>query len=221
MDDNASRSVGRPAGFERGEAVRAAMHLLWKRGYLSVTARELADAIGVQRSSFYNSFGSRAKLFAEVLAMYAAEAPDAALDRVVPGDPVLPVVAQVFRHACRACAADEQARGCLVCNSVSELVGVEAKVGELVAAGVEARIASFERLLRQAVKQGEMPAPPDIKAAARATMAFLVGLNTLSKIVRSERQLWSMSCAFLAAMGMAVERRNPPPTWRRIDAKTA
>jgi hypothetical protein len=39
-------------------------------------------------------------------------------------------------------------------------------------------------------------------------MAFLVGLNTLSKVVRSERQLWAMSQAFLEGIGIIERARQ-------------
>jgi TetR/AcrR family transcriptional repressor of nem operon len=195
-------NVGRPISFDRAQAIRAAMDVFWKRGYLDVSASELADAMALQRSSFYNSFGSREEVFDAVLSAYRACAPDAALDRLKPGDPVVPVIVQVFREACEANAADEQARGCLLCNAIGELIGVDDAVGPIVAAAVDARMASIERLLTRAVKQGEMPAPANLKATARAVMAFLVGLNTLSKVVRSERQLWAMSKAFLEGIGI-------------------
>lgn len=66
-------------------------------------------------------------------------------------------------------AADPGARGCLVCNSVAELVGVHEQLGPLLEGAVRKRIGSVERLLRQAAAQGELAEQADCAAVARST----------------------------------------------------
>lgn len=193
---------GRPVGFARDEAIAAAMNLFWKKGYLGVSVSDLAESMAIQRSSFYNTFGSRDAVFREALRHYAEISPDAALDRVQPGEPVLPVLASVFREICRVRAQDKQGRACLVCNSVAELVGVEAEVGSVVARSVERRVKRLAALLKQAVKQKELTGKIDVDGAAHALTAFLIGLNTISKVQRDEESLWAMCVSFLRGIGV-------------------
>lgn len=193
---------GRPLGFVREDAVGAAMNLFWKRGFLGVSARDLADAMAIERSSFYNSFGTRESVFREVLALYGAKAPDAPLEHVRSGQAVVPVLISVMRDVCHVRASDPEARGCLVCNGVAELVGVEDEIGPLLQAVVDQRVILLERLLRQALRQKELPPLPDVGGAARSFVAFLLGLNTLSKVVRDERELWATCRQFLLGMGV-------------------
>lgn len=194
--------LGRPASFVREEAVDAAMHLFWKKGFLAVSAKDLADAMGIQRSSFYNSFGTREAVFMEALRRYAAQAPDAPLDAVAPGQLVVPVLVSTFREICRVRAADAEARGCLVCNGIAELVGLEESVGPVLEEALRHRIVGIQRLLHQAVQQREVVPFVDELAAARALVAFLIGLNTISKVVRNERDLWKMCYHFLIGLGV-------------------
>lgn len=198
------RGAGRPVAFMREEAIQAAMHLFWKQGLLAVSAKDLAKAMGVQRSSFYNSFGSREAVFVEALQRYSAQAPDVPLGNVAPDQPVVPLLVSVMREICRVRAADEQARGCLVCNSIAELVGVDESLGPLLAEAVVLRTGLVERLLLQAVRQKEL-APADPAVTAKMFIAFLIGLNTISKVIRDEAQLWAMCREFLAGMGIAQE----------------
>ena len=215
-----SRS-GRPLAFAREDAVESAMHLFWRKGFTGATARDLAAAMSIQRSSFYNTFDTREAVFREALRRYGTLAPDAPLDDVQPGEPVVALLVSSLREVCRVRAADTQARGCLVCNSISELVQVDEELGPLIASAVQARIVKVERLLRQAEAQGELRVLTDIPGAARSFVAFLVGLNTLSKVVRDERQLWASCKAFLAGLGVpngAIETGRPvgsPRTARR------
>ena len=92
---------GRPAAFSRDDAIEGAMNLFWRDGYAGVSASDLAAAMHIQRSSFYNSFGSREAVFLEALEQYSKNAPDKIIDRLRPGDPVLPAIAALFRELCR------------------------------------------------------------------------------------------------------------------------
>jgi len=202
IDDRSRRQSGRPTSFVRNEAIDAAMNLFWRKGFPAVSASELADAMSLQRSSFYNSFGSREDVFRAALERYATQSPDAPLDVVAPGQAVVPVLVSVFREICRVRAADHEARGCLICNSIGELVGVDPVLGPLVERAVAHRVSSFSRLIRQAVRQKEMTAPADVVATADACVAFLIGLNAVSKCVRSEKRLWAAARRFLIGIGV-------------------
>jgi len=195
-------AAGRPAEFSREAAIERAMNLFWRDGYLGVSASDLAAAMNIQRSSFYNSFGSREAVFREALERYAQSAPDKALDRLQPGEPVLPMLAALFRQLCRERAADPEARGCLVCNSVGELVGVDEALGPMLADAVENRIDVAERALQQAVEQRELTLACGTLAGARSLIAFLLGINLLSKAVQDEQALWSTCRAFLHGLGI-------------------
>lgn len=211
----AASPIGRPVAFVRDQALDAAMTLFWRRGFLSVSATDLAAAMGIQRSSFYNSFGSREAVFTEALARYGRVAPDARLDALSPDRPVVPVLVETFREICRQSAADPEAKGCMICNAIAELVGVEDSLGERLEAVVKARIDRFESLLRRAQRAGEIPPLPDPRASAGTWVAFLIGLKTVSKIVRSEKALWGMCRAFLLGQGIPGEALRTKPSSRR------
>lgn len=198
--------AGRPVEFDRGTAVHAAMDEFWKRGFEAVSASDLAAAMSIERSSFYNSFGDRETVFLEALRAYGRLVPDRVLGEIRPGQSVKPILRRVFREICRVRAGDPDARGCLIVNSVGELVGVNEKLGRRIEAAVENSIAVYRALLRQAVAQGEIAPPADIPGAARAFAAFVSGLNTVSKVIRSERELWAMCEAFLRRFGFGPER---------------
>jgi len=207
-DKGRRRPLGRPVEFDREAAVRAALGQFWRRGFEAVSASDLAEAMSIKRSSLYNSFGDRETVFREALEAYRRIAPDAALARIEPGQPVKPALRRVFRDICRARAADPGARGCLVVNSVCELVGVNKKLGARVADAVREGIGVYERLLRQAADQGEIERPGNVRTAARAFVAFVSGLNTISKVVRDEPTLWGMCEDFLERFGLGEGRRR-------------
>lgn len=188
--------------FSRDQAIEQAMQLFWRDGYQAVTTTDLADAMAIQRSSFYNSFGTKEAVFTEAVETYARLAPDAILDNVQPGDPVIPALIKALRALCRARAGDDDARGCLICNSIAELVGVDETLGPMLKNALKIRIKSMERLYELAVKQKEYVPSSSIKDVARTTVSFLIGINVISKVVRSEQALWGICRTFLRGIGI-------------------
>jgi len=68
--EEAKRGRGRPAVFDRGAALNAAMKLFWERGYEGTSFDDLIAAMGISASSFYNSFGSKEALYCEATRSY-------------------------------------------------------------------------------------------------------------------------------------------------------
>lgn len=204
----AKRSPGRPAEFEREAAVLAAMNLFWRRGFEAVPVSDLADAMGITRSSFYNSFGDRESVFREALAAYWKAAPDVMLSALKPGQPVKEGLLALLREICRVRAADPDARGCLVVNSIGELAKVDEELGMSIDQTVHIAVRNYEKILRLAVRRGEIAKPDNLRAAARAIFAFVCGLNTISKVIRDEGELWRMCEVFLEGIGFGRTRQS-------------
>lgn len=198
------QSVGRPRTFDQDEAIEVAMQAFWSRGFGATSAGDLADAMSIQRSSFYNAFGDRERVFAAALQRYASELPAAVLGRISPDVALTPVLVTMFREVCRIRACDAEARGCMMVNSIAELIGTNKHLGPVLAKGVEESLVLVDRLLRHAVARGEMKEPADFNASARSFIAFLMGLNLLAKVVRSEAELWLTCRVFLVGMGFDV-----------------
>ncbi|MBB3065385.1 TetR/AcrR family transcriptional regulator [Limibacillus halophilus] len=197
----AHRGRGRPLEFDRATAVRQALDAFWRRGYQGVSVTDLAEVMSITRTSFYNSFGDRQSVFKEALDVYRREAPDSALADIPAGVAVVPAVRQVFRNICRARIEDPEARGCLVVNTLGQMGNLEGEVDSYLKRAISNGTKVIERLLSQAVEQGEIPPIADLKAASKSFVAFLIGLNTLSKVVRDESQLWDLCENFLERYG--------------------
>lgn len=185
--------MGRPAKFDRDQAIESVMNEIWRNGYEACSAKAISERLGITRSSFYNAFKSREALFLEVLELYASRAPDRALADIAPGAPVLPSISSVFHDVCRVRAADAEARGCLVVNSIAELVGVHKRLEPVLKEMLRRGLERFRVLLRQAADNGEIKDAEDIDEKAMALQSLLIGINVMSKAGHSEEELWGMA----------------------------
>jgi len=63
--------VGRPRAFDVEKALRRAMQVFWRNGYLGTSLSDLTDAMGISRPSLYAAFGNKESLFRKALDHYA------------------------------------------------------------------------------------------------------------------------------------------------------
>ncbi len=73
VDEQLKRTRGRPKTFDRSVALHQALKLFWERGYIGTSFDDLIGAMGISPSSFYNSFGSKERLYREATEAYAAQ----------------------------------------------------------------------------------------------------------------------------------------------------
>lgn len=207
--------MGRPAKFDRETAVGVAMDAIWRKGLQASSAKALSERLKITRSSFYNAFGSREALFEEALRRYFSVAPDRVLNGVPADANVLQILADMFLDLCRVRAADPEARGCLAVNSVVELVGVDPVLGPVMEQAVHGGLDRFEALLRQAAANGEIVDTGELRQKALALQNLVIGLNVLSKVVRSEDDLRAIAELTLKGLGFWPAEADRPSIARQ------
>ena len=64
------KNIGRPKAFDEDEALQKAMYYFWEHGYESAALADLLVEMGIKKSSFYQTFGSKEALFRRALSLY-------------------------------------------------------------------------------------------------------------------------------------------------------
>lgn len=165
--------IARPKAFDPDTALRQATHLFWEQGYHATSLSDLEQALGVGRKSLYDTFGNKKQLFLDVLDTYLSvrppiAAPDAGWAAIVAtfngGPPYDP------RH-----------RSCLMVNTALAFgVTEDNEVADRVRRHTALLLEHFERALRRAIADGDLP-KQDPAAAARYLCSALQGLSIMSK----------------------------------------
>ena len=63
------RGPGRPRGFDREVALRAAMLLFWKQGFDGTSYTDLTRATGMSKPTIYATFGDKVELFRKAMTL--------------------------------------------------------------------------------------------------------------------------------------------------------
>lgn len=197
--------MGRAAAFNREEAVAICMNEMWRHGFEACSVKALSERLKMTRSSFYNAFTSREALFKEVLEHYAGKSPDRCLAHLKTGEAMLPILNRLFKTICTVRAEDPEHKGCLIVNSVAELVGVHPVLGSMLQGIMTANVERLEQLLTIAASHGEVADNGDLHSKALALKNLIVGLNLMAKFVHSEQELYSIAEQTLKGLGLYVQ----------------
>ena len=201
--------MARPAAFDRDEAIKAAMHEIWRRGYEATSIKAMSERLGITRSSYYNAFGSRQALFKAVLDAYFEQTPDRPLHQDIPPTmTVRQLLTGTFHNICRARASDPERRGCLAVNSLSELAATHDELGPMLVSAVNGSVDRIEALLKVAVQRGEFDDTYDTHAGALALQTLMIGVNVFAKALKTEDELWLAVQTTLHGLGLYEEPAN-------------
>src|SRR5246127_4116264 len=124
------RRPGRPAQFDRDNALAALLWLLWSKGYDAATQEEMLAATGLSSSTLYRSFGTKADILEAALARYLAWA-DEMFAPLEHGRRGVADVHAFLDHLRAQLDGPMSDAGCLVCNTMQNPINVDPRIRTL------------------------------------------------------------------------------------------
>lgn len=192
--------MGRPMKFDRSEAVETAMKTFRKKGYKATSVSDLAAAMSITRSSFYNSFKSRRLLFEEALTLYLADEPDRKLKEPIPAGGASDAVRTFFKNICNNFDAAREHCGCMIMNSLVTADENE-PAPESVQQFIDDKRSKFKVAIEQAVYDKTIQAVEDVDMLVETMIAFMIGLNMIARSNSPAGHLWTIARTYLDSIG--------------------
>jgi TetR/AcrR family transcriptional repressor for divergent bdcA len=173
--------TGRPRGFDRAEALDAALRLFWQQGYETTSISQLIDAMGgISTASFYATFHSKETLFREAVRRYVD----------IYGQVLAPLSDETLspREAISAAlhgSAEMQSAlghptGCLIGLGASGWSDQNEELKDLIAAERAKNRVAIRRVVERAGKEGELAASK-VQGLATLIDALLLGLSVQAR----------------------------------------
>lgn len=178
--------------FEVEVALDRAKDLFWEKGYEATSMDDLLSCMGINRGSFYDTFGSKRELMLAALRRYDAMNRSALIRGVAQDKSPREAILGIFRSMIDGSRGPQGNHGCLLVNSAMELAPTDPSVASIVRNGFEDIARFFSGLARQAQKQGEIPSGRPATEIGQALLALLIGLMVLVRANASPRQLESV-----------------------------
>src|ERR1700744_2545866 len=102
--------MSRTREFDLDDAVNAALHVFWRKGYEGTSLTDLTEALGINRPSLYAAFGSKEQLFLRAIERYLA-GPAAPVTEAMKADTARDVAAKMMRFYADAAGYPDNPRG--------------------------------------------------------------------------------------------------------------
>jgi TetR/AcrR family transcriptional regulator, transcriptional repressor for nem operon len=192
--------VGRPKEFDREEVLQKALYTFWEKGYDATTLPDLLVSMGINRSSFYNSFGDKQTLFREVMSLYYEQVGIQRLAILQKAKSVKQGLWDYFNHNIDVAVAAYNPGGCLLTNTATTLKTIDEQVSSLIVQAVERMEQALFNLLEKGQQSGELAPNKDIKAIARLIIAVSYGLNIAARVHPDREMLLDMAKAAMLTL---------------------
>ncbi|WP_421873737.1 TetR/AcrR family transcriptional regulator [Marinoscillum sp.] len=165
--------------FDRNQVIEDVMELFWQKGYNGTSMQDLVDVTGLNRSSFYNTFGDKFSLFKEALKHYQKRQ-DEMLQGFVNGaqSPKGAIVA-LFKGISSDITGGNQ-KGCMLTSCTSELAGQDERVRSFLSENMSHVVQLFSGLILAAQQAGEISADKNADILALYLFSSLQGLRVTS-----------------------------------------
>jgi AcrR family transcriptional regulator len=175
------RGRGRPKTFDRSVVLDRAMKLFWERGYIGTSFDDLIGAMGISPSSFYNTFGSKERLYHEAAEAYMEQSRKwFAAELEAPTD-TKTAFHQLLIKGAQEITRDDQPAGCMISLACIQVPPALEPVRQMMAGyrcGAEAAMA--ERIQR-GIKEGDVPDSTNVQALAAFYSALSRGMAVLAR----------------------------------------
>jgi TetR/AcrR family transcriptional repressor of nem operon len=164
----------RPKEFDYDEKLKVARNLFWKKGYTATSMNELEKALQVNRSSLYQTYGSKHDLFLKSLSNYLdTKEKDYQRAAVSSKDP-LEAIANIIQSVLKTILRDQKT--CLAVNSTFELGRKDKKVKKLLTDQAHRAVNLFKELLDSAQDKGRLNKDTDTKVLAHFILSSITSI---------------------------------------------
>lgn len=173
--------IARDAEFNRDQVLRQAMLVFWEKGYEATSIPDLLKAMGLSRSSLYNTFGDKRALFLEALRFYQKQM-DSRQEILNRATSVKEGITEYFNQRIESAYSTEHPKGCMTTNTSIELSTPDNQLKELVKNRFLGLENSFYQLLEKGRLSGEIKSTTDTKSLACLFMNLNHSINIMGKV---------------------------------------
>jgi len=166
----------RTEDFIREDVLEQAKEVFWRRGFNGTSMQDLVDATGLNRSSLYNSFGSKSELYQLCLKTYKQQTHQWLDGNVKQESNGLERVRGLFKGLIDNILGDTENKGCMILNCSTEM-GDEPFTHGIAKNNQKDFVACFRNLVEEGQADGSLNAGEDALVMAHYLSSAFNGLR--------------------------------------------
>ncbi|GAA4138993.1 TetR/AcrR family transcriptional regulator [Flavobacterium chungbukense] len=182
--------MARTKEFNEDQALDKAIEIFWHKGYNGTSAQDLVTHLGLSRSSLYDTFGDKQKLFVKSLKRYQQQNQESLIQLFENSENIKTTITEIFKQAVLESLQDRITKGCFMVNSAVELAMHDPEIAKIVHDNQKA----VEDIFYNAVKKGQESGQISDKQEARSLARFIFnnysGIRVLARAGENDKQVY-------------------------------
>jgi len=182
--------MARTKEFNEDQALDKAIEIFWHKGYNGTSAQDLVNHLGLSRSSLYDTFGDKQKLFVKSLKRYQKQNHDILIELLENAPNIKTAFTDIFKQAVVESLQDRITKGCFMVNSSVELAMHDPEIAKIVHDNQK----TVEDIFCQAIKKGQEAGQISDKQEARSLARFIFnnysGIRVLARAGERDKQVY-------------------------------
>lgn len=180
--------AGRPRIFDQKQALEKAAKLFWEKGYEATSLEDLITVMGIQKGSFYNTFGSKKQLFIESIKLHDTKSFTEFRKLLNETNNPIELIKSLFLQFADG-PETEHNKGCFAGNILAELVGLD----EDLTVDAKKYLKTLETIFFEQIKisqeNGTLKNQTDAKILGRYLLNLWNGINITRRIYQTNKEL--------------------------------
>ena len=173
--------MARTKDFDENEVLTKAIQLFWHKGYNGTSMQDLVEALGISRSSLYDTYTDKHTLFIKALESYQ-NAGNAKIQEIIDqNDSAKDTIEKLLKLTTNELVGDKQQKGCFMVNAEVEVAPHDTEVRDIVCKTEQRVEESFYIAIKKGQEKGEIISKQDARALARFLYNAVKGIQVLAK----------------------------------------
>lgn len=182
--------MARTKEFNEDQALDKAVEIFWHKGYNGTSAQDLVTHLGLSRSSLYDTFGDKQKLFSKALKKYQKQGQDSVKELLDESEDAKDAFTQIFKQAVKESLEDRITKGCFMVNSSVELAMHDEEIAKIVSDNRQTMEDVFLKAIKKGQEAGQISTKIDALTLARFVFNNYSGIRVLARAGEKNKQVY-------------------------------
>lgn len=182
--------MARTKEFNEDQALDKAIEIFWHKGYNGTSAQDLVTHLGLSRSSLYDTFGDKQKLFAQSLRRYQKQSQDQISTLLNESENIKETLHAIFKQAVIESLQDRITKGCFMVNSSVELAMHDDEIAKIVKNNSQIMEEVFTKAVKKGQDAGDISKATNARVLARFIFNTYSGIRVLARTGERDKQVY-------------------------------